>query len=482
MADNNGMNRENRLPEVEPVRLEPVRGIRPGVFILAGLIVLIMLLFFLICMLPGIVSGTGYVRFETNTADTAIYADGRYIGSSEGSVYRLPAGDTEFSFYVSGVYAGSVEAHIPHRIFFTLFSHKTHTISFSIENSEEIEKAICTDFASEVASRSRVLDYSERVSFPPLFSSLAQNASSLCFDDISSLWLYGMLHITSETMYEDYLKGKDILSSSSVVYESDESIRLDETLSLMFSSEDMNETGKDNTAKSIKGSYDSGFFSYDSQSVTMGRSTALSYPEVNEASVDITVDSFSISSSMVTEYEYALFVEENPYWSRANLNTLIEDGMADENYLKGIPLSSSVISTRPIRNISYHAAEAYCAWLSEENGKEYALPSEAEWYVAALSAYDKPYSASLLTLDNNFSSPSSMMGGLWEMTGTPYIPLSRVSDYTYATELGKLYPFDDIIVKGGSYINQPSDITIDTVGAFSRDMCSEYVGFRITEK
>ena len=185
---------------------------------------------------------------------------------------------------------------------------------------------------------------------------------------------------------------------------------------------------------------------------------------------------------MVTEYEYALFVEENPYWSRANLNALIEDGMVDENYLKGIPLSSSVISTRPIRNISYHAAEAYCAWLSEENGKEYALPSEAEWYVAALSAYDKPYSASLLTLDNNFSSPSSMMGGLWEMTGTPYIPLSRVSDYTYATELGKLYPFDDIIVKGGSYINQPSDITIDTVGALSRDMCSEYVGFRITEK
>ena len=473
---------KKKLPEVEEVHLKSIKGIRPGWWILGGIVLAIIIIFFMLCILPGIVSDSVYVRFDLPTDNTAIYMDGVYLGSSEGSVYRIPEGEHEFSFYILGRAAGSTSVDIPKSIFFTLFSHKTHTISFSIENSEEIEKAICTHFASEIASRSRVLDYSERVSFPPLFSSLAQNASSLCFDDISSLWLYGMLHITSETMYEDYLKGKDILSSSSVVYESDESIRLDETLSLMFSSEDMNETGKDNTAKSIKGSYDSGFFSYDSQSVTMGRSTALSYPEVNEASVDITVDSFSISSSMVTEYEYALFVEENPYWSRANLNALIEDGMVDENYLKGIPLSSSVISTRPIRNISYHAAEAYCAWLSEENGKEYALPSEAEWYVAALSAYDKPYSASLLTLDNNFSSPSSMMGGLWEMTSTPYLPLSRVSDYTYAIELGKLYPFDDIIVKGGSYINQPSDITIDTVGAFSRDMCSEYVGFRITEK
>ena len=291
---------KKKLPEVEEVHLKSIKGIRPGWWILGGIVLAIIIIFFMLCILPGIVSDSVYVRFDLPTDNTAIYMDGVYLGSSEGSVYRIPEGEHEFSFYILGRAAGSTSVDMPKSIFFTLFSHKTHTISFSIENSEEIEKAICTHFASEVASRSRVLDYSERVSFPPLFSSLAQNASSLCFDDISSLWLYGMLHITSETMYEDYLKGKDILSSSSVVYESDESIRLDETLSLMFSSEDMNETGKDNTAKSIKGSYDSGFFSYDSQSVTMGRSTALSYPEVNEASADVTVDSFSISSSMVT--------------------------------------------------------------------------------------------------------------------------------------------------------------------------------------
>ena len=470
---------KKKLPEVEEVHLKSIKGIRPGWWILGGIVLAIIIIFFMLCILPGIVSDSVYVRFDLPTDNTAIYMDGVYLGSSEGSVYRIPEGEHEFSFYILGRAAGSTSVDIPKSIFFTLFSHKTHTISFSIENSEEIEKAICTDFASEIASRSRVLDYSERVSFPPLFSSLAQNASSLCFDDISSLWLYGMLHITSETMYEDYLNGKDILSSSSVVYESDESIRLDETLSLMFSSEDMNETGKDNTAKSIKGSYDSGFFSYDSQSVTMGRSTALSYPEVNEASVDITVDSFSISSSMVTEYEYALFVEENPYWSRANLNTLIEDGMADENYLKGIPLSSSVISTRPIRNISYHAAEAYCNWLSSISGESYHLPSEAEWYIAALSASDKPYTTSLLHFDFDTTSPSMMMGGLWEMTETPYIPLMRVSDYNEAIALSSVYPYDGIIVKGGSYINTPAEVSIESVGVVDKNSTSQFVGFRV---
>ena len=75
-----------------------------------------------------------------------------------------------------------------------------------------------------------------------------------------------------------------------------------------------------------------------------------------------------------------------------------------------------------------------------------------------------------------------MMGQLWEFTSTPYIPLSRISDYETAIELGKSYPYDDAVVKGGSYLNALDEITIDTVGAMPKNMCSETAGFRVVRK
>ena len=474
------MSRKKQLPEVEPVKLKPFHGIRPGVYILIIWALIILLLAFVLFVLPGLVSNTSYVTFNEPVVGSGVYEDGIYLGSATDGVYKTTGGNHKYTFTYEGEEYGEVESKVKRKVFFTLFSHKPQLIVPERSYNDEVKEKVVSAFIRDVTSYSAVISAPDTFHYPPIFSAFASNSVEMSIKDVRDAWLLALSHISSSSLYEDYKVGKEILLKSGILFETEESKELEYYIDALFNGEKVTlEKSMENNI--LLPTKDGDFFHYEPTIVEMGYSTTLTVESAKEAPVKVEVYDFSIARNLVTEHDWALFVEENPKWSKDNLETLVEEGLVDSNYLKGITLSPYINSIRPIRNISYYAASAYVEWKSGKDGVIYHIPTEKEWYTASFSTKDKEYVTSLVYVENNPTTPTAMLGLLWEFTSTPFIPLSRITDYDKIINLGNMYGYDDVIVKGGSYVSDPSSISIDTVGITSKSTCSEFCGLRLAK-
>ncbi|MBQ9630764.1 MAG: SUMF1/EgtB/PvdO family nonheme iron enzyme, partial [Treponema sp.] len=140
--------------------------------------------------------------------------------------------------------------------------------------------------------------------------------------------------------------------------------------------------------------------------------------------------------------------------------------------------------------ISASQAEAYAAWLSEQTGWTFRLPTDDEWEVAARAGSeviypwgnDDPKKAKAANFKGNgkykYTSPvgsfesgnnawgiSDMSGNVWEWTST-----NRSEDETLRT------------VKGGSFMDGPTDLRISNYKNIPADVGERDVGFRLVKE
>lgn len=120
------------------------------------------------------------------------------------------------------------------------------------------------------------------------------------------------------------------------------------------------------------------------------------YREIDEENVHtVTLDGFYIGKTEITVAQFAAFVEDTGYITDAerkgrsfiwNDEKAIMEEKENVNWRyneEGNLISAEDYSYYPVVYVSWQDAVKFCEWLSLKTGKEYSLPTEAEWEYAA---------------------------------------------------------------------------------------------------
>lgn len=476
------------LPNVDEVQLPHFLGLRPGVYILTLLILAIGIAVFVLCFLPGILKGGRYVTFTSPLTQTGVSIDGTYLGGTPYQFF-VQSGEHEVTFTKGGVEVQKTTLKVDHPLFLTWLVHRTAKLEADITGlSKESKLAIHRFNLQEVIAYSSITTFDVVHPYPPVFTNFAQDALAMDLDEktLGDSFALATNFITSQAMFEDALQAKEMLAITTPLIEKTLQVANDlfkDATTAGVGLQGQALTTKGRQTKLQAGDFIQSGLSYPSLTFVMGSTTPSIFPETNKAGVTVTTEPFSLATTPVSQYQWALFIEENPQWDKTQVANLQSAELTDSFYLSGI-LPSVVFATgKPVTNISYKAAQAFCSWLTAKTGKTVFIPSQEMWTVGTKDASGKSYTRTLTITDEDLTSPSAMLGGVWEFTQTPYIPLQRLTDYQ---QVARLYAqcalTSDVIVKGGSYLNPPASITEHTVGAVDPTACGDLIGFRIAWK
>lgn len=470
--------REEKMPvSVEPVKLKPLLGMEPGLYLTILYTLIILVVVFLVAFLPGILKGGKRVMFVSSVHPSVVRVNGTYIGSTPVEAW-IDSGNHEATFIHDGASSGNVTFEVSHPVFLTwLFPRRQTVESGELLTTISAFRNYLRSQFDQLVAWSAVIDFDDHYHRPPLFVQAANTAvhtmPSGGETDLVEFFTQGINHITSSVMADDYEASLHILTENNLLPTRDTDAliayisRVKPLFSdtpARFSNGSLVEAERSPRMKSslkvpLDGVQAIEGFSFAGGSTLIGRKDVTVYPGIHEKAIETTVSPFSIASSEVTEYLWALFMRDNPYWAKSNIEELMVEGLVDERYLAGLYPAVAVPSRLPIRNISWYAAEAFVQWLSAVTGKTVFLPSQNQWEYAAQADADL----------------SSMGGDLWEFTSDSFAPLERFTGITSTWES----EYAPVIVKGGSSVSETDTVDRASIGVLGRSVCSETAGIRI---
>lgn len=125
----------------------------------------------------------------------------------------------------------------------------------------------------------------------------------------------------------------------------------------------------------------------------MGNDISDKYQRKDESPArEVQLDPFWMGEVEVTWNEYLAFFAATGSQGRKEASEDLDvDGITGPTPPWGAPDQGWGKGSRPAITMTHYAATVYCKWLSQQTGKNYRLPTEAEWEYAARGGTSGPY-------------------------------------------------------------------------------------------
>lgn len=380
------------------VTLKPIKGIKPNVYIpffyLSALILLATAFF----IYPSMKHGPE-ISIKTYPSNASVYIDNVRIGSTP-LITNIPRGNKELVIVKSNF--------LPLKLNINTLKNNEFKYTLISNYGAEILKKSYSEMARWSLVNNSKIDSRYRLPFI-MSESVKDYFYSTDFrkEELNRYLKSSLKLVTNEHILGDYLRAQSISASDkkllSISSVKNMFLTINDSINNMpytphlFYTQLLKNSKLDidkNLYKSFidrhKSAIDKNVISFDKErkSKKYGDLTLNYIPDSQVKPVDVNFihnikqSGFYISDNMISRKSFMEFINDNPYWSRDNIENLIEAELVDRYYL------DFQTEEDYITNISYYAAKEWCIWANEkynfEEGWKLTLPTENMWHAAVL--------------------------------------------------------------------------------------------------
>ncbi|EEF84121.1 SUMF1/EgtB/PvdO family nonheme iron enzyme [Borreliella spielmanii] len=387
---------ENSNIELFEVKLKPILGIAPKIYVFFITIILLLSLVSILIIIPKFKNPGAYLKINSNIANTYIYLNEKYIGRTPLNKY---INTTEGIIKAKRMGFKTYEQNI--KINNKFFGSYNLQINLELVDPEKIIK----QRQKELSIMVKIKNTNENIKLIPVFS-LISNELKEHPKYIKKFLKNSIPYLNSIEMFKDFLNSYKVMYSIDPNNTNQEEIwnslktnfdlenraifwfleNLDKDLKMITKNEPWVKTltkTLDNENIQLISKNEKinitlpGFKKINSNKIEKIQNYELDLKNISLKST-YSIKEFLIQEQNVTKYEYQDFLKENPKWTLNNKENLIKEQLVDENYLKNF---NQIGLNEAITGISYFSAIEYANWYSKKlpNGFKARLPISQEW-------------------------------------------------------------------------------------------------------
>ena len=482
------------------VRLKPILGIRPGVYLAFLYSLLLMVILFFVLLYPGISNPGSLLQVNSEPLGAALRVDGIYRDRAPCSVF-VPQGKRVVEILLPGFSPQRFEVDVPGSLLGSLFFPQKLSMDIKLETPDPL--AALASEAAEFAAWSFAGEATADYQIPPSLSDgVYRVGPALTTEDLAGdagdMVSASVRFAVSRTGLRDILRAKFLVESRGL---SPSPLNVSAALGDILAYLGENPGTAAWLVDTLQGEAVSELVASPWYTADLAWAEAMAEKAESQASPApvqyagvpgsvfsqryweipqglliqggvfpriASVEKFFIAESGISPAAWEEFLRENPEWRAENTEALIARDLVTADYLSPGEFSSprGLGDLPGVPGISWHAARAWCRWANSRQAEnwpwEYRLPTEAEW----------EYAAKILEKSGG---GNSMLHRRWEWCEDPFVPLNFLPAPPSAAAA---VSSPERSLRGGSWINPPGSLGPETRASLPPASCSPFVSFR----